>query len=83
MEKNDRSMQDLKPTVWIGKSGCTETMVDEIRAQLKKRKIVKVKWLQSTDIDPEAIAARTGAALVEIRGRTLVLAVRGKGRESR
>ncbi len=74
MEKSDRSMQDLKPTVWIGKSGCSATMIAEIRAQLKKRKIVKVKWLQSTDIDPEAIAARAGATLVEVRGRTLVLA---------
>jgi len=74
VEKSDRSMQDLKPTVWIGKSGCSATMIAEIRAQLKKRKIVKVKWLQSTDIDPEAIAARAGATLVEVRGRTLVLA---------
>lgn len=67
-------MQDLKPTVWIGKSGCTATMIDEIKAQLKKRKIVKVKWLQNTEIDPEAVASRTGAELVEVRGRTLVLA---------
>ena len=80
MEKSDRSMQDLKPTVWIGKSGCSETMITEIKAQLKKRKVVKVKWLQSTDIDPQAIAARTGATLVEVRGRTLVLAEKGRGK---
>jgi RNA-binding protein len=80
MEKSDRSMQDLKPTVWIGKSGCSETMIGEIKAQLKKRKVVKVKWLQSTDIDPQAIAARTGATLVEVRGRTLVLAEKGRGK---
>lgn len=69
-------MQDLRPTVWIGKSGCTESMIDEIRAQLKKRKVVKVKWLQNTDIDPEAIAARTKSDLLEVRGRTLVLSAR-------
>ncbi len=63
-------MQDLRPTVWIGKSGCTESMIDEIRAQLKKRKVVKVKWLQNTDIDPEAIAARTKSDHLEVRGRT-------------
>jgi RNA-binding protein len=78
-EKRDRttygrSMQELKPTVWIGKAGCTATMIDEIKAQLKKRELVKVKWLQNTEIDPEAVAARTGAELVEVRGRTLVLA---------
>jgi RNA-binding protein len=73
---DDRSMQDLKPTVWIGKSGCTDTMIDEIKSQLKKRNRVKVKWLHNTDIDPEAIAHRTGADLVGVRGRTLVLARR-------
>jgi len=75
---NDRSMQDLEPTVWIGKSGCTDTMIDEIKAQLKKRTHIKVKWLHNTDIDPEAIAHRTGADLIGIRGRTLVLARRKK-----
>jgi RNA-binding protein len=75
---NDHSMQDLKPTVWIGKQGCTDTMVDEIKAQLKKRMLVKVKWLHNTDIDPEAIAYRAGADLVSVRGRTLVLARRKK-----
>ena len=75
---NDRSMQDLKPTVWIGKSGCTDTMIDEIKAQLKKRTHIKVKWLHNTEIDPEAIAHRTGSDLIGVRGRTLVLARRKK-----
>ena len=78
-EQNDRSMQDLKPTVWIGKQGCSETMIDEIVAQLKKRKLIKVKWLQSTEVDPEAVAARAKARLVEVRGKTMVLAEKGKG----
>jgi len=69
----DRSMQDLKPTVWIGKQGCTETMIDEIVEQLKKRSMIKVKWLQNTQIDPEGVALKAGATLVEVRGRTMVL----------
>jgi RNA-binding protein len=72
-------MQDLKPTVWIGKQGCTGTMIDEIVSQLKKRKLIKVKWLQNTDVDPEAIAAQAKARLVEVRGRTMVLADKGRG----
>lgn len=56
-------MQDLKPTVWIGKQGCTGTMIDEIVSQLKKRKLIKVKWLQNTDVDPEAVASRAKARL--------------------
>jgi hypothetical protein len=54
----DRSMQDLKPTVWIGKQGCTETMIDEIVEQLKKRKMIKVKWLQNIEIDPGMVEGR-------------------------
>lgn len=55
-EEANNLMQDLKPTVWIGKQGCTETMIEEIVAQLKTRKMIKVKWLQSVEVDPEAIA---------------------------
>jgi RNA-binding protein len=72
-DQPDRSMQDLKPTVWIGKQGCTETMIDEIVEQLKKRSMIKVKWLQNTQIDPEDVATQARATLVEVRGRTMVL----------
>lgn len=77
-DENDRSMQDLKPTVWIGKQGSTETMIEEIVTQLRKRKLIKVKWLQNTDLCPEDIALRAKARLVEVRGRTMVLAEKGK-----
>jgi RNA-binding protein len=77
-EQNDRSMQALKPTVWIGKQGCTQTMIEEIVAQLKKRKMIKVKWLQNTEVDPENIALKAKARLVEVRGRTMVLEGKGK-----
>jgi RNA-binding protein len=69
----DRSMQDLKPTVWIGKQGCTETMIDEIVEQLKKRKMIKVKWLQNIEIDPVMVASQAQVRLVDVRGRTMVL----------
>jgi RNA-binding protein len=71
-------MQDLKPTVWIGKQGCSETMIEEIISQLKKRRLIKVKWLQNTDVDPRAVALRAKANLVEVRGRTMVLEAKGK-----
>jgi RNA-binding protein len=77
-EQADRSMQDLKPTVWIGKQGCTETLIEEIVAQLKTRRIIKVKWLQNIEVDPDAIAAKSKAKLMEVRGRTMVLAATGK-----
>lgn len=73
-EKDNSGMQELRPTIWIGKQGCTETIIDEIVQQLKKRKIIKVKWLHNTEVDPRELAERSGARLVEVRGRTMVLA---------
>ena len=71
-------MQDLRPTVWIGKQGCSDTIIQEIADQLEKRSVVKVKWLQNIEVDPSDVAARAGALLVEVRGRTMVLARRQK-----
>ena len=68
-----RSMQDLKPTVWIGKQGCTKTMICEIMEQLSRRKIIKVKWLQNIPVDPELVASEAQATLLYVRGRTMVL----------
>jgi RNA-binding protein len=53
-------------------------MIGEIMAQLKKRKIIKVKWLQNTEVDPQKVADKARAVLVEVRGRTMVLAKKEK-----
>jgi RNA-binding protein len=70
--------QALKPTVHIGKEGATDEVVAEIVNQLKKNKLVKAKLLPSVDEDRKAVgqelAEKTGSVLVEIRGRTVVLA---------
>jgi RNA-binding protein len=77
-DKNKNLMQELRPTVWIGKQGCSDTIIQEIADQLEKRDVVKIKWLQNIEIDPAEVAARAGALLVAVRGRTLVLARRRK-----
>jgi RNA-binding protein len=73
-DPDNHAMQDLRPTVWIGKQGCTDHLIEEIVQQLTKRKVVKIKWLQNTEVDPRDIALRSRAELVEVRGRTMVLA---------
>jgi len=35
----------LKPIVHIGKSGLTDSVLDEIKKHLKKRKLIKIKCL--------------------------------------
>jgi RNA-binding protein len=74
---------DLKPTIWVGKQGMTETIIEEIRSQVKVRKIIKVKWLDSTAIDPEEVASGSGTVLLQVRGRTMVLGDAGSASGSR
>lgn len=70
--------QSIDATAHIGKDGITEASAEEIAAQLKKNKLVKVRLLQSAGEDRKALASelasKTGSILVEVRGRTVVLA---------
>lgn len=50
----------------------------EIKRQIKDRGMVKVKWLRSTEVDPEGIAVACKAKLVQTRGRTMVLTRKNK-----
>lgn len=71
---------DIKPTIWIGKQGISESLFDEIRGQMKTRHIIKIKCLQSVEVDPQEIAKSCNAVLVQTRGRTIVIAERGHQR---
>lgn len=70
--------QKLEATVHVGKEGASQMVVDEIVTQLDKHKLVKVRVLQSIERSREEIADELAKAsesvLVEIRGRTIVLA---------
>jgi RNA-binding protein len=77
-DDKNRAVHDLKPTIWIGKQGCTDTLIEEIKQQLEKRKLVKVKWLRNCEVDPAAIAGLSGGDLIDVRGRTMVIAARKK-----
>ena len=68
-----------KPTVWVGKAGVSEGLLEEVSRQLDARRAVKVKVQRSAlaertveDVAVE-VAERTGAELIEVRGRTFVL----------
>jgi RNA-binding protein len=56
-------------------------MIEEIVQQLKKRTMIKVKWLQNVEIDPETVAIKAQARLVDVRGRTMVLEEKKKTRK--
>jgi len=73
------AMTQEKATVWVGKSGITEGLVEEVSRQLDARRAVKVRVQRSAlarrtveDVASE-VAEKTGAELIEVRGHTFVL----------
>ncbi len=70
--------QSIRATVQVGKEGITQAVTDELARQLKKNKLVKVKILPSYEADREEVgsllARASSSVLVEVRGRTVVLA---------
>ena len=78
-----------KPTVWVGKAGISEGLLEEVSRQLDARRAVKVKVQRSALAEREVaevaaeVAERTGAELIEVRGRTFVLYRPRRARKSR
>jgi RNA-binding protein len=70
--------QSLPCTLHIGKDGITDTVLEELSRQLKKNKLVKVKVLPAVEDDRKALgrelADATSSTMIEVRGRTVVLA---------
>jgi len=70
--------QKLDATVHVGKDGLTDEVVGEVRRQLERKRLVKVRLLPSMEEErheaAERLAAKASAVLVEVRGRTAVLA---------
>jgi RNA-binding protein len=70
--------QTIDVTMHVGKNGVTPTTVEELSAQLRKRKLVKVRLLPSSSesASPEdqvkALADGTRSTLIETRGHTAV-----------
>ncbi|MBN2367735.1 ribosome assembly RNA-binding protein YhbY [Candidatus Woesearchaeota archaeon] len=66
----------LEPIVRIGKKGLTDETIKEIKRHLKKRKLVKVKILKSTEDRKKIakeLAKKTGAELIDAVGFVVVL----------
>jgi len=76
--------KNLEPVIRIGKNGLTENVLSEIKKHLKKRKLIKVKFLRAfiDGKDKKAIAMKlaqeTGGVLVEQVGFVAVLAKKFK-----
>jgi RNA-binding protein len=67
----------LQPVVYLGKEGLSENLARTARDAFKTRELIKVKIGQNCALaDTEAadwLAAATGAAIVQLIGRTILL----------
>ena len=80
-------LSQKKATVRIGKRGITDEVINEIMRQLEQKGYVKVKIEKNVvrylEMDrkevAKIVAERTGAELLEIRGRTFILVDRSRG----
>tara|TARA_X000001036_G_C20504307_1_gene735225 strand:- start:283 stop:522 length:240 start_codon:yes stop_codon:yes gene_type:complete len=71
--------REFKVTLRIGRSGLTDAMFEELDAQLRSRKVVKVKMNKGLveersqrRIVFEEIAERTNSILVDARGNVAI-----------
>jgi RNA-binding protein len=78
---------DLKPTIHVGKDGVTDSLIEEVKLQVKTRKVVKIRLLPASgeekDVIAKDISERSGAILVDVRGSIVLLTqqdfLNGKG----
>ena len=72
-----RRANEINPTVHVGKDGLDQGLFDEITAQLKKNRLIKVKVLSNSDEGAKdaasAIEENTGAVVVDVRGGVIVV----------
>jgi RNA-binding protein len=68
---------DLKPTIHVGKDGITDSLIEEVKLQVKTRKVVKIRLLPASGEDKDnivkEISERSGAVLVDARGSIVLL----------
>ncbi|WP_321429327.1 YhbY family RNA-binding protein [uncultured Methanolobus sp.] len=69
----------IKPIINVGKNGITDSVVEEIKKQVKANRLVKIKMLRTSaegeDIktSAEKLAEATKTTLIDVRGSTVVL----------
>lgn len=72
-----RRAKDIDATVRVGKDGIGEGLYEEIKGQLKNRRLIKVKILKNSDCESDEtaqqIASATDAVVVDVRGGVMVL----------
>lgn len=79
IQEKRAAAQQLDVTLHVGKNGVNDATVAELDAQLKKKKLVKVRLLKAAteggsedQSQAQKLADGTRSALIEVRGHTAV-----------
>ena len=69
--------QTIKPIVWVGKEGFSESVLNQINEELFNHELIKIAVQESIEIPSEfeltEIAVKLGAEVVTTIGRKIVL----------
>lgn len=77
-----QSAHHLKPTVWAGKNGISESLISEIEEVLEHHELIKIKCnlgeREERDAGIEEICGQTGAELVQRIGNIVTIFKKNK-----
>lgn len=63
--------------VHVGKDGLKDSLYDEIKAQIKRNHLIKIKILENAEIETDEIAniisKNTESIVVDVRGNVIIL----------
>lgn len=63
--------------IHVGKDGLKDSLYDEIRTQIKRNHLIKIKVLENTEIKTDEIAnivsKKTESVIVDVRGNVIIL----------
>jgi RNA-binding protein len=72
-----RRALEINPTVHVGKDGLKEGLFEEIKNQLKKNRLIKVKVLSNAESETkeiaDAVSEATDSVIVDVRGSVVLL----------
>ena len=72
-----RRSLEISPTVHVGKEGLKDSVAEEIKAQIKKNRLIKIKVLPGAETETQeiavSIAEATGNVVVDVRGGVIIL----------
>lgn len=67
----------IKPTIWVGKEGFTENVLNQINEELFNHELIKISLQESIELPTEfeltEIAVKLGAEVVTVIGRKIIL----------